>query len=246
MVEARGAARAVRNEIAMLIGATGFRGDASSTSRKPGFCLRSRFTFFEKKDLRGSTYAVIKGAPVRKLTFSILFSACVLPALATAAIKETLNFKPQFVFQDRNGKTVSAPIMDQYQPKQIIHPFARVDSKIGPQLRRAASIAEERAHAHSRMRCWHYVKEALVAAGVVSSRPKSEYAKDAGEELVKNFGFKKLAVRDPYKAPIGSVLVYGAKRAAGHVEFRTKSGFVSDFHSKTPSRRPLLGVYAKA
>jgi hypothetical protein len=52
-------------------------------------------------------------------------------------------------------------------------------------------------------------------------------------------------VSDPYQAPVGAVLVYGAKRAAGHVEIRTENGFVSDFRSKTPSRRPLLGVFAK-
>ena len=57
--------------------------------------------------------------------------------------------------------------------------------------------------------------------------------------------FRPLPVRDPYLAPIGSVLVYGSRRAAGHIEFRTRDGFVSDFKSKTPSRRPLLGVYAK-
>jgi hypothetical protein len=90
------------------------------------------------------------------------------------------------------------------------------------------------------------VKEALVAAGVVNSRPKSELAKEAGQELVTSYGFKKLAVRDPFAAPVGAVLVYGAKRAAGHVEIRTKDGFVSDFRSKKPSRRPLLGVYAKS
>jgi hypothetical protein len=42
------------------------------------------------------------------------------------------------------------------------------------------------------------------------------------------------------------VLVYDAKRAAGHVEIRTEDGFVSDFRSKIPSRRPLLGVFAKS
>ena len=47
------------------------------------------------------------------------------------------------------------------------------------------------------------------------------------------------------EAPVGAVLVYGAKRAAGHVEIRTQDGFVSDFRSKTPSRRPLLGIFAK-
>ena len=69
--------------------------------------------------------------------------------------------------------------------------------------------------------------------------------KEAGQELVSSYGFKKLSVRNPYKAPVGSVLVYGASKAAGHVEIRTKDGFVSDFKSKIPSPRPLLGVYAR-
>ena len=110
---------------------------------------------------------------------------------------------------------------------------------------RAATIAQERAHAHSRSMCWHYVKEALLASGVIDSRPKSELAKDAAQDLVSNYGFKKLSVSDPFAAPVGSVLVYGANHAAGHVEIRTQDGFVSDFFSKTPSPRPLLGVYAK-
>ena len=111
---------------------------------------------------------------------------------------------------------------------------------------RAATIAQERANAHSRAQCWHYVKEALVASGAVSSYPKSVYAKDAAKELVSSYGFKKLSVRDPYKAPVGSVLVYNAKNGAGHVEIRTKSGFASDFRSKIPSPRPLIGVYSKS
>src|SRR6266550_2329708 len=76
-------------------------------------------------------------------------------------------------------------------------------------------------------------------------RPQTTLAKQAGQELVNNYGIKKLPVSDPYKAPVGSVLVYDAKRAAGHVEIRTENGFVSDFRSKTPSRRPLLGIFAK-
>ena len=74
----------------------------------------------------------------------------------------------------------------------------------------------------------------------------NKLAKEAGQELVTGYGFKKLPVRDPFAAPVGAVLVYGAKHAAGHVEIRTKDGFVSDFRSKKPSRRPLLGVYAKS
>ena len=140
----------------------------------------------------------------------------------------------------------SAPIISRFYPNKIVHPLAKVDHSMDPKLMRAATIAEERAHAHSRERCWHYVKEALVASGIINSYPKSVYAKDAGQELVKSYGFKKLPVRDPYKAPLGSVLVYGASKAAGHVELRTKDGFVSDFRSKIPSPRPLIGVYAKS
>ena len=67
------------------------------------------------------------------------------------------------------------------------------------------------------------MKEALVAAGVVRSRPTTLLAKQAGQELVNNYGFKKLPVSNPYEAPVGAVLVYGANQAAaGHVEIRTQ------------------------
>ena len=85
----------------------------------------------------------------------------------------------------------------------------------------------------------------MLASGVIDSRPKSELARDAADDLVTNYGFRKLSVRDPFAAPIGSVLVYGTCRSVGHVEIRTRDGFVSDFRSPTPSRRPLIGVYAK-
>ena len=152
----------------------------------------------------------------------------------------------KFVFKDAFGKATSVDVVETYQPKRSYRPFAKIDRQVDPKLIRAATIAEERAHAHSRGQCRHYVKEALLASGVIRSRPTTAYAKQAGQELVNNFGFKKLAVSDPYQAPIGSVLVYNANRAAGHVEIRTKDGFVSDFRSKTPSRRPLLGVFVKS
>ncbi len=154
--------------------------------------------------------------------------------------------KPKFAYKDVSGKKQSVEVVDKYQPKKIVRPLAKIDSKIDPKLCRAATIAQERANAHSHSLCWRFVKEALVAAGVVRSRPTTLLAKQAGNELVNNYGFKKLPVSDPYQAPVGAVLVYGAKRAAGHVEIRTQDGFASDFRSKTPSRRPLIGVFAKA
>jgi len=175
---------------------------------------------------------------------AVLGFAAFCPHPASALIFSAPN--PKFAYTDSGGKKQSVEVVDKYYPKKIVEPCAKMDANIDPKLRRAATIAEERAHAHSLKRCWQFVKEALVAAGVVKSRPQTPLAKQAGRELVNNYGFKKLPVSDPYQAPVGSVLVYGAKRAAGHVEIRTENGFVSDFRSKIPSRRPLLGVFAKS
>jgi len=175
----------------------------------------------------------------------LVVAGSILLAASAAHGQMLASAKSKFTFKDANGKSDSAEIVTKYAPKKIVQPFAKVDSSIDPKLRRAATIAEERAHAHSREQCWHYVKEALVASGAVTSYLKTVNAKDAAGELVKTYGFKKLSVRDPYKAPVGSVLVYNNKHGAGHVEIRTKSGFASDFRSKIPSPRPLIGVYSK-
>ncbi|SRR6266487_2311234 len=189
----------------------------------------------------------------KSLFRTLVFAGCiaVFAAQSEGADQKNDSARPSFFrtffFRDASGKEKSAEIVTRYQPGKIVYPIGKIDPRIDPKLSRAATIAEERARAHSHARCWHYVKEALVAARVVSSRPTSVFAKDAGQELVRNYGFKKLPVRDPFKAPVGSVLVYGAsRRKAGHVELRTKDGFVSDFRSKIPSRRPLLGVYVKS
>ena len=158
---------------------------------------------------------------------------------------ETTEPVARYSFKTPQGKKESVPVITQYYPKQIVYPLAKIDRHIDRKLMQAATIAQERAHAHSRSRCWHYVKDALLASGVIDSRPKTELARDAAQELVSNYGFKRLSVNDPFSAPVGSVLVYGTSRTVGHVEIRTTDGFVSDFRSKTPSRRPLLGVYAK-
>jgi hypothetical protein len=177
--------------------------------------------------------------PANTPRFIVIACSFVLAASAAGA-------ESPFVYKDAHGKTQSVDVVTKYQPKKIVHPVAKIDKGMDPKLMRAATIAQERAHAHSRSRCWQYVKEALLASGIIRSYPKTAYAKEAGQELVNNYGFKKLSVRDPFKAPVGSVLVYGASRAAGHVEIRTKDGFVSDFRSRIPSPRPLIGVYAKS
>jgi hypothetical protein len=200
------------------------------------------------------TQQLTKG-PVQTVTKEPVQTKTKQPALAFASepvrpIEKPITSKttwpsPHFSFKTPEGKSESVPVISRYYPKQIVYPFGRVDRHIDGRLMQAATIAEERAHAHSRSMCWHYVKEALLASGVIDSRPKSELARDAAQELVNNYGFKRLSVTDPFAAPVGSVLVYGTARSVGHVELRTQDGFVSDFRSKTPSRRPLLGAYAK-
>jgi hypothetical protein len=199
-----------------------------------------------KKSLAGHVFCIHKGRLVRKLFPLSLICSGALVLSATAVHAEGLaRSKSQFVFKDQKGQTVSAPIVDQFRKDRIVHPFAKIDRRLDPKLSRAATIADERANARSRSACWRYVKQALLASGAVTSYPKTAMAKQAGDELVRSYGFKKLPVRDPYQAPLGAVLVYGARRAAGHVEIRTKNGFTSDFRAKTPSRRPLIGVFGK-
>ena len=184
---------------------------------------------------------------VRGFIFSIFVCSAFCGASFTTVQAAGLQpSKSKFYYKDKTGKTTAARIIYRYRRVQIVHPLARVDSRLDPRLLRAASIADERAHAHSKARCWHYVKEALVAAGAVSSYPRTAYACQAGQELVRDYGFKKLSVRDPYDAPLGAVLVYShGSRGAGHVEIRTRNGFVSDYSSKTRCRYPLLAVYGK-
>jgi hypothetical protein len=113
-----------------------------------------------------------------------------------------------------------------------------------PRMIRAAEIAKQRAHPKMTWHCWKYVKNALVAAQVVGTRPTSIFANRAGDELCEKYGFVKLPIRDPYQAPIGAVVVYNGADG-GHVEIRTEDGFVSDFESRTAYPRPVIGIYVK-
>src|SRR4051812_1341738 len=116
-----------------------------------------------KNRLRSRPIKCIGGGLMRKITllFALLFVFGAALS-ASAARTENLNFKSQFVFKDRNGKMVSAPIVDEYQQNRIVRPVAKIDPKLDPKLVRAATIADERANAHSKSRCWRYVKEALL------------------------------------------------------------------------------------
>ena len=183
------------------------------------------------------------GAPTRPAPTQTLVRST---TTTLSSVTPSGSSKKRFTYTEPAGRVSSAEIVRGYQPTKIASPIAKIDPKIDPKLRHAATIAQERARASTRRRCWRYVKEALLASGAIDSYPKTVYAKEAGDELVRNYGFKKLPIRDPYAAPVGSVLVYyKGRNRAGHVELRTKDGFVSDFRSKTPDRHALLGVFAK-
>ena len=83
-----------------------------------------------------------------------------------------------------------------------------------------------------------------MASGVIKSYPKTNYASQAGEELVRDYGFKLLPVRDQFAAPVGAVLVFG-HGSTGHVVIRTKTGFVSDYWTRNRCKYPLVAVYGK-
>lgn len=165
-------------------------------------------------------------------------------SLQSARAEGISTSKRYFHYRSTAGKVTGVRIIRRYYG--VIHPDAAVDPRLDPRLRRAATIAQERANARTKARCWRYVKEALVAAGAVNSYPKTHYAAQAGDELVRDFGFKRLPVRDPYQAPVGAVIVYGrGSNGAGHVELRTKNGFVSDYFSKNRCFYPVIAVYGK-
>jgi hypothetical protein len=194
--------------------------------------------------LSNGTIAAIE-CRVRLFNLAIFLFACSLAVSSNTVRAEGLTqSKSHFVYKERSGKVTSARIIRRYWTKRIVHPFAHVDPRIDPKLMRAAGIAKERASARSHFRCWQYVKEALVAAGVVPSYPKTAYAAEAGQELMQKYGFRPLTITDPYKAPVGAVLVYG-NRSRGHVELRTRDGFVSDYHSKNRCFYRLLAIYGK-
>ena len=93
----------------------------------------------------------------------------------------------RFYYRDFDGSPTSARIVRRYWNVPVVHPDAEVDSRLDPRLRRAATIAQERANARSKSRCWQYVKQALFDAGVINSYPKTNYATEAGDELVQNY-----------------------------------------------------------
>jgi len=181
---------------------------------------------------------------VHRFFFLGFLSLCALLSTTIHARSEGLAAsRTRFFYSNFDGTVGSARIMRHYWIP-VTHPDAPVDSRLDPRLRKAATIAQERANARSKSRCWQYVKTALVESGVIESYPRSNYATQAGDELVRDYGFKRLPIHDQFAAPVGSVLVFG-HGTEGHVVIRTKTGFVSDYWTGNRCKYPLVAVYGK-
>jgi len=176
----------------------------------------------------------------RLVSFSLLATALLLAVSRTASAQ---------VYFGGYGATALPsrpyyPMVSGYYVFTPPAPRARHDRRIDQHLLKAARIASANALPHSRLRCWQYVKDALLQAGVVDTRPTTNYACEAGSELTGRYGFVRLPIHNPYLAPEGAVLVYEGG-GAGHVEIRTEQGFASDYRSPWRCRYRLIGVYAK-
>ncbi len=161
---------------------------------------------------------------------SLLVLGCLWAAGAGAQETRSL-------FNRRSAQTVPREVRGVFGPGSD-------DLRYDARMLRAAMIAVERAHRETTWHCWAYVKDALLAAGVTSSRPKTAWARQAGWELTQYFGFKKLREMNPRHAPVGAVIVYDGEDG-GHVEIRTPEGFASDFVSPSPYPRPVIGIFVK-
>ena len=142
---------------------------------------------------------------VRRITVLTILCAGALALCASSLRAEGLQeSSKKFVYKDASGQVTSVKIIRHYWTKPIVRPFAKIDPRLDPKLARAATLAQERAHAESQAACWHYVKHALFSAGVIDSYPKTAYAAEAGDELMHSYGFKRLPIHDPYAAPVGA------------------------------------------
>src|SRR2546423_15688329 len=88
------------------------------------------------------------------LFLSRFLSVCALLSTMIDARSEGLaKSRTRFFYSNFDGSVGSARIMRHYWVP-VVHPDAPVDSRLDPRLRKAATIAQERANARSKFRCW--------------------------------------------------------------------------------------------
>src|SRR4051812_43874132 len=150
-----------------------------------------------KKACHAGTRLAYTGCVQRFFTLAFLALCGLLSTTLSARSEGLAQSRTHFYYSNFDGSVGTARIMRHYWRVPATHPDAPVDDRLDPRLRKAASIAKERANARSKSRCWQYVKTALMDAGVINSYPKSNYATQAGEEFDQNYVVKKLASHSP-------------------------------------------------
>ncbi len=79
-----------------------------------------------------------------------------LAAALTSAQAEGLSSSRTYFHYKAGGKVSSVRIVRRYY--EVVHSDAVIDPRLDPKLRRAATIAQERANARTKARCWRYVR----------------------------------------------------------------------------------------
>jgi len=139
------------------------------------------------------------------------------------------------------------PVVKEQRHEQNQHPVASVVAPASlNKMEGAIDYALKHAHKKSISRCLKFVKHSLFANKLINPYDACDLAKDYGPYLIKN-GFENILETRPgtniANAPIGAIivyhpvdkLVYQGKPIAGHIEIKTKVGYVSDYICPGPT-----------
>ncbi len=105
------------------------------------------------------------------------------------------------------------------------------NDKTPRQINELIRYAKANAHSSSIFKCYRFVKNALLHAGLVDRYLDGDKAILAPPELVKQNYVQRPGAKIPSDAKKGDILVYKGPTVHGHIEIATGDGFVSDFFS---------------
>ena len=156
--------------------------------------------------------------------------------------------------QNQSPKVVRQFAQHESAPTQRLATESRVNAA-SEDANTAAEIrfAMANRYARSQFHCWHAVKAALYAGGLVPRGSLTTGAASSAISDLRRQGWTNLVTHGqsdlrsrPDLAPVGSVIVYSDSQGGyGHTEIRTSKGFVSDYFSPVPAmgrRFHIIGV----
>ena len=139
------------------------------------------------------------------------------------------------------------PTVSEQRDQQSKHPVANViTAPVADKMAATIAYALKHREPQSIHFCLKYVKRALFATKMIRYYDNCQLAKEYGPHLEEN-GFENILLTRPgtniASAPIGAIIVYRpiemqvyqGKTIAGHIEIKTKLGYVSDYLSEGPT-----------